>query len=77
MQVKVVLHGVLREKLAAENKGVASLNVPESSTISDLLTQLDIPTQVKCSINEELERDFNRVLKDGDEIRCFRPIGGG
>jgi sulfur carrier protein ThiS len=77
MQVKIILHGVLREKLSPENKGIASLEITESSTISDLLSQLDIPQQVKCSINEELERDFDRVLKDGDEVRCFRPIGGG
>lgn len=77
MQIKVVLYATLREKLPRENKGVAMLEIPQGSTINDMLVKLDIDALVKCSVNGEITRDNNRVLNDGDEVQVFRPIGGG
>lgn len=77
MQIKVVLYATLREKLPRENKGVAMLEIPQGSTINDMLVKLDIDALVKCSVNGEITRDNKRVLNDGDEVQVFRPIGGG
>jgi len=77
MQIKVVLYATLREKLPRENKGVAMLEIPQGSTINDMLVELDIDALVKCSVNGEITRDNKRVLNDGDEVQVFRPIGGG
>ena len=77
MQIKVVLYAILREKLPRENKGVAMLEIPQGSTINDMLVKLDIDALVKCSVNGEIARDNKRILNDGDEVQVFRPIGGG
>ena len=77
MQIKVVLYATLREKLPRENKGVAMLEIPQGSTINDMLVKLNIDALVKCSVNGEITRDNKRVLNDGDEVQVFRPIGGG
>jgi sulfur carrier protein ThiS len=77
MQIKVVLYATLREKLPRENKGVAMLEIPQGSTINDMLVKLDIDALVKCSVNGEITRDNKRALNDGDEVQVFRPIGGG
>jgi sulfur carrier protein ThiS len=77
MQIKVVLYATLRDKLPRENKGVTMLELPEGSTINNMLEKLDIDIMVKCSVNGEIARDNMWILKDGDEVRVFRPIGGG
>ncbi len=77
MKVSVSLFGMLREKLPAEAKGKAVLELAEGSRISDVLHRLDITTPVKASVNEELERDLLRQLHDGDSLQLFRPAGGG
>lgn len=77
MQIKVVLYATLRDKLPRGNKGVTMLELPKGSTINNILEKLDIDIMVKCSVNGEIARDNTRILKDGDEVRVFRPIGGG
>lgn len=77
MKISVKLYGMLREKLPAENNGKAELELPSGSTLEDLLQHLKIDSLVKASVNENLERDFQRELYDGDDVQLFRPVGGG
>ena len=77
MQVKVVLFGMLRERLAKESRGRLTIELPEAATISDLVAALGIQVPVVCSLNGVIERDFNRTLKEGDEAQIFQPAGGG
>ena len=77
MQIKVVLFSVFREKLPPDAHGKTTLELPEGSTINDLLTRLDIQIHAVCALNGQIERDFSRTVLDGDEIQVFRPIGGG
>jgi len=77
MQVKVVLFGMLRERLAKKTRGRLVVELPEGATISDLLAALDIQVAVVCSLSGEIERDFKHFLKDGDEVQIFQPAGGG
>ena len=75
--MKVKLYGILRDKLPRENKGQSELDLPPQSTLQDLLNTLQITTMVKASVNDELERDLQRELQEGDDIQLFRPVGGG
>ena len=77
MHINVVLFSVFRDKLPPESHGRTTLDLPEDSTIEDALEKLEIKILALVSINGQMERDFKRVLVDGDEIQVFRPIGGG
>jgi sulfur carrier protein ThiS len=77
MHVKVVLFGILRERLAKESRGRLTVELPEAATIHELLAKLDVQMSVICSLNGEIERNFDHPLKDGDEAQIFRPAGGG
>jgi sulfur carrier protein ThiS len=77
VQIKVVLFSVFREKLPRENRGRTTVELPENSSLKDLLAKLDIHITATCSVNGQLEYDQTRQLKDGDEVQIFRPIGGG
>ena len=77
MKVKVRLFSMLREKLPPEAKGKAELDVPEGSTLADLLAQLEITILVNCAVNGKVVSDPAHVLAEGDEVQIFRPSGGG
>lgn len=77
MQVKVVLFGMLRQRLAKESRGRLVVELPEAATISDLVSKLGIQVPVVCSLNGVIERDFSHILTDGDDAQIFQPAGGG
>lgn len=77
MKINVSLYSTLREKLPPEKRGKAEIELSPGSTIRQLLEQLQIHIHVVCAVNGQIETDFNRVLADGDEVRIFRPVGGG
>lgn len=77
MQIKVVLFGMLRERLAKETRGRLVVDLPDSATIADLVAALGITVPVVCSLNGVVERDFSRALQEGDEAQIFQPAGGG
>lgn len=77
MQVKVVLFGMLRERLAKETRGRLTVELPQAATIADLLAALGIQVPVVCSLNGAIERDFGHILQEGDEAQIFQPAGGG
>lgn len=45
--------------------------------VADLLTRLDISGRVGVTENGQITNDRMTHLDDGDELQCFRPIGGG
>jgi sulfur carrier protein ThiS len=77
MQVKVVLFGMLRERLAKETRGRLTVELPEAATIADLVAALGIQVPVVCSLNGVIERDFSIILQEDDEAQLFQPAGGG
>jgi len=77
MKVRVILHSYLREKLPPETHGRAEVELAAGSCVMDLFAHLGIPTHTAWSLNGKLERDCNLTLDDGDEVRVFRPAGGG
>jgi sulfur carrier protein ThiS len=77
MQIKVVLLSTFRNLLPPETRGRTTLDMPDGSTIKDVLAKMEINIHALVSLNGQIERDFEHLLKDGDEVKLFRPVGGG
>jgi sulfur carrier protein ThiS len=77
LEIRLQLFSILREKLPAEAKGRADLQMDEGSTLADLLEEFSITRRVVISVNGEHEPDRSRELQDGDEIKLFSSISGG
>jgi sulfur carrier protein ThiS len=77
MQIKVVLLSTFRNLLPPEKRGRTTLDMPDGSTIKDVLVKMEVNIHALVSLNGQIERDFERILKDGDEVKLFRPVGGG
>lgn len=77
MQVTVILHSILREKLPLELKGNTTLELSNGATILKVIEQFDLPIGVGISLNDEIHQDLAYILKDGDMLRFFLRAGGG
>ena len=77
MKINLKLYSILRDKLPAENKGKAVLNIANESIIADILEKYKINRRVVISLNGSHVTDKTRKLKDGDEIIIFSSISGG
>jgi len=79
VEVRVKLYATLVRYVEGIRAGQPiSLNLPEGSTIRDVLTVLKIPEEeVKVAFVAGRACPWDTVLKDGDEVGIFSPIGGG
>lgn len=77
MEIHLQLYSVLRERLPAEAKGRAVLQLDEGAMLADILEIFDIHRRVVISVNNEHETDTARSLSDGDEVKIFSSISGG
>lgn len=77
MVIKIILYSILRDKLPPEAHGRTQLEFPENSTVADVMAALEIPGTFVFSVNDQLERNNQLVLHDGDEIRFLRQSTGG
>ena len=75
MQVRVKLMGIFRDRTPPDNV----LELPDGATLGQALEALNIPAnQVHLTmVNEEHQRDPDRVLRDGDELLVMPPVAGG
>jgi len=78
IQVKLFGHLVRFYPQARENQGQATLNLPEKSTVQDMIQHLEIPDDMVevVFVNEE-KVSKDQVLKDGDEVGMLPLIAGG
>ncbi len=77
MNCKVILHAILREKLPLEAQGRADVEIAEGSTIRDVILRLGLPPGCQCAVNEQIEKNLDRRIEDGDVLRFFRASSGG
>lgn len=77
MNCKVILHAILREKLPPEAHGRANIEISDGSTVRDVITKLGLPDGCQCAVNEQIEKNMNRRIQDGDVLRFFRASSGG
>ncbi len=76
MEIKITLHGILRDYLPYQAKGKTTLTLPEGATINDVVRQLKIKQTVIAAI-DGVRVDTTRLLQDGDDLQMFRMVGGG
>ncbi len=76
MEIKITLHGILRDYLPKKAKGRTTLTVPEGTTINNIIEQLKIKQTVSAVVNGT-ETENNHTLQNGDELQMFRLIAGG
>jgi sulfur carrier protein ThiS len=77
MQVEVHLHAELA-RMAPDNRGVLTVDVPEGARVADLLQQLALDTQrrVIVGVNGEAAH-MDQELVDGARIDLLTPMAGG
>jgi sulfur carrier protein ThiS len=64
--------------LPPEARGEADIEMSDGATLNDLVEQLAIHRRVKLfAVNDEHEKDFDRVLRDGDSVRIYPFVVGG
>jgi sulfur carrier protein ThiS len=76
VEIKLTLHGILRDYLPRQAKGKTTLNLPEGANINDIVQQLNLKHTVSAAVGG-VQVENNYVLRDGDDLQLFRPIGGG
>jgi sulfur carrier protein ThiS len=77
MRVSVHLHGILRDLLPPTAKGRSTVDLPEDSTVADLLTVLGIERRVIVAVNGQGRVEAGQGLRDGDQVVIYTPAGGG
>ncbi len=77
MEVQVRLYSILREKLPAEARGRATLQLEEGTTVAAIIEQFEIERRVVVGVNGAYERDHLRQVQDGDEVTIFSAVSGG
>ena len=79
MKIEVNLYAALSQYVPAGNKGPThTVDVEEGTTVSDLLRQLGVPTQsAKLIFLDGIHSDLDAVLKEGNRLGVFPPVGGG
>ncbi len=80
MTVELRLFASLRKKLPAGSpRGKCVLALPDGATLDQVLARMDIPhaSAHMVLVNGEHDRDFARVLHDGDVLSIFPPVAGG
>nr|WP_072697244.1 MoaD/ThiS family protein [Desulfovibrio litoralis] len=64
--------------LASQAPTNGVLEMPAKSTVMHVMKQLQInPDEVKIIFVNGLHADADTVLKDGDRVGLFPPVGGG
>lgn len=72
------LVGELRRFLPDGERGEGPVEVPGSSTIEDLLVQLDLPERESLVVGVNgTKAEYGDVLADGDEVTIVAAMTGG
>jgi len=77
IQVRVRLHGILRDKLPPEAKGQVEQTLPPEASIQSVIDNLGLDGHLNAAVNEVVIDDFDHSLHDGDMIEIFLPVAGG
>ena len=79
MEIQVRLYGLLGKNVAGHDplEGM-KVEMPDGSTIKDLMTDLSIPRKKVgiISVDGGLAKDTS-VMQPGNFVRLYRPIAGG
>ena len=79
MKVEVHLHATLRLETRERGGQIISVDMPENSTINDLLNYLEIdidPAQM-LFVRNGRTTELDNKLKDGDVVNLMTAVSGG
>lgn len=76
MEIKITLHGILRDYLPRQARGQTVLSLPEGATVQAVIEQLRIKQNVSAAVGG-VEVEQNHILQQGEELHLFRLIAGG
>jgi len=78
MQVKVQVYAILRQYIPGAYQGLLILEVPEGTTVGQLIERLPIPRELaRVVFVNGIRQEPDWVLREGDEVGIFPPIAGG
>ena len=79
MKVEVRLFATLQPYLPAGTDGDGiSLELPDGSTVRDVVQSLEIPDELAClTVVNGRDADPEQILAPGDELALFPPLAGG
>jgi molybdopterin synthase sulfur carrier subunit len=78
MRLEVRLYATLRQAAPASPAGVVPLEIPDGATVAQVLGLVKIdPADVRMIMVNGLAAELDHVLKDGDRLGLFPPLGGG
>jgi molybdopterin converting factor small subunit len=78
MVVEIRLYATLRGHVPAAAAGVLSMEVPEGSTVAEVLKMMGIElAEVHIIMINGVSRSLDNVLHNGDRLGLFPPVGGG
>ncbi len=79
MKVHVKLFASLKRYLPEDaSKDTITLDVPEGSTVAELITQLGIGQEhAKIIVSNDEQLEVAAVLREQQEIQLYPPLAGG
>jgi molybdopterin converting factor small subunit len=80
VKIELRLFASLRKKLPPGSpRGKCDLDLADETTLGQVLERMDIPRQSAqmVLVNGDHDRDFDRLLRDGDVLSIFPPVAGG
>ncbi len=78
MQIKVQVYAILRQYIPGASRGPLVMDVPEGTTVGQLIEQLPIPPELaRVVFVNGIRQESDWVLQEGDEVGIFPPIAGG
>jgi molybdopterin synthase sulfur carrier subunit len=79
IKVKIRLYATLRRySPEADAKNGTLLEMPEGTSLNDLLNRLKVPDQeAKILFVNNRKQTIDYVLRDGDKVGIFPQVGGG
>jgi sulfur carrier protein ThiS len=79
MRIVVHLHSILQRKTPEGMQRKLEVDLPEGSTIHDLVEHLEVevaPEHLSLALNGRVAR-LEKVMNDGDKVHLMVPISGG
>lgn len=78
MVIELRLFATLRGYLPANPTGVEKVELPENATVMDIVNKLGINfEEIRLILVNGILNEADYVLKDGDRVALFPPVGGG
>ncbi|MBI4519165.1 MAG: MoaD/ThiS family protein [Deltaproteobacteria bacterium] len=80
MKIELRLFASLRKQLPPGSpRGRCELELPAGTTTGEVLARMHIEraSAQMVLVNGDHDRDFDRVLNDGDVVSIFPPVAGG